>query len=76
MNTEALIETAKRRQLPPPPVRRALRQATSTTQREMAEAIGVDPATVCRWETGARTPRGAHRLAYAQLLKGLSEVVS
>lgn len=48
------------------------REILGMTQFELAEAVGVRPASVCRWEaieTGKRaTPTDAHKLAIAAAL--------
>ena len=66
---------ARRTQLPPPPVRRALRIAAGLTQDEIAALLEdedpVNRATVSRWERGTREPRGRRRLKYAELLNSL-----
>ncbi|WP_399103270.1 helix-turn-helix transcriptional regulator [Streptomyces sp. 11x1] len=36
--------------------------------REIADAIGVSPLTVYRWERGATQPRSAHALRWADAL--------
>ncbi len=51
--------------IPPTPSRRALRLAAGLTQGDVAAAIGVDRATISRWETGNREPVGRNRRAYA-----------
>ena len=57
--------------LPPPPLRRALRITRHLTQDDLAGVLGVDRATVARWELGVREPRGNLRIAYASVLKAL-----
>ena len=46
---------------------RKSRQAAGLSLAEVAVAVGVSPATILRWETGQRTPRGAAALRYARL---------
>lgn len=49
-----------------------IREAARLTQTDVANAIGVTPATVSRWESGSRvTPRSSVALAYAHLLREL-----
>ena len=43
------------------------RERLGLTQREMADLLGVTPATVLRWEQGHNSPRGAGREAFARL---------
>lgn len=74
LDLDGLLEQIRvRRALPGPAVRRELREAAGLTQRDVALVIGVDEATVSRWETGAREPRGQRREGYSALLKRLRE---
>ncbi|MFJ6063134.1 helix-turn-helix domain-containing protein [Streptomyces tendae] len=59
--------------LPPPKARRRLRETAALTQTQLADRVGVTPATVRAWESGRTTPRGRKREAYAKLLKTLAE---
>ncbi|MDB1089443.1 helix-turn-helix domain-containing protein [Streptomyces sp. ACA25] len=68
---DALLEQA--RPLPDPAERQRLRTAGALTRTQIAAAIGVTPATVAKWETGATDPAGAHRAAYGKLLDGLAQ---
>ena len=51
---------------------RALREAAGISQPEMGEAAGVAAATVSRWETSARVPRGEGARRYARALTALA----
>jgi DNA-binding transcriptional regulator YiaG len=62
--------------LPPAPIARAIREAAGVTQARMAAELNVHELTVHRWETGARTPVGTLRLAYARLLHELDEATA
>jgi transcriptional regulator with XRE-family HTH domain len=42
------------------------------SQREVGDLIGVAPATISRYESGSRKPRGPHVDAYAELLAALA----
>lgn len=53
---EALERARLRRRLPDPQTRRVLRERAGITQTALAEALGVDRATVSRWESGDREP--------------------
>jgi DNA-binding transcriptional regulator YiaG len=53
----ALARARNCRRLPPPAVRRALREQLRVPQAAIAEAVGVTPAAVSRWESGRRSPR-------------------
>jgi transcriptional regulator with XRE-family HTH domain len=50
-----------------------LRQRTSAglSLREVAQAVGVSPSTLWRWERGERAPRGKAAIAWASLLSDL-----
>jgi DNA-binding transcriptional regulator YiaG len=63
------------RRLPPPPVRRAIREASGIPVVELAEELGISKYTLYHWEVGRREPRGAQRKAYAAWLAAAREVV-
>lgn len=44
------------------------RERRGWSQGELAGFVGVDTATVCRWETRRRTPRGPAILVLSRLL--------
>jgi DNA-binding transcriptional regulator YiaG len=48
-----------------------VRQGAGLSQSDLARAVRVTPATVCRWENRTRNPRGANALAYAEILERL-----
>ena len=50
---------------------RQVRERARLSQAEVARALGVDTATVSRWETGMRLPRGRTALRLASLLAAL-----
>ena len=62
--------------LPPVPSRRVLRLAAGLSQTEVATAVGVDRATVSRWETGSREPAGSNRDAYAEALDEMARAAA
>jgi transcriptional regulator with XRE-family HTH domain len=62
-----------RRQLPPPPTRRALREASGLSGADVARAMGVTRQAVSNWERGLRDPRGATLDAYLEVLALLRE---
>lgn len=75
--TRSDLETAlergrARRRVPPPAVRRLLRERAGLTQSELARALGTTRPTVTRYETGTRTPRGETLLRYLDLLDRLA----
>ncbi|MFF3680237.1 multiprotein-bridging factor 1 family protein [Streptomyces sp. NPDC002120] len=62
------------RPLLPPAFRGPLRRAAGLTQRQVAQAIGVQPLQILRWEAGEAEPRpGERRAAYSRLLQGLAQ---
>jgi DNA-binding transcriptional regulator YiaG len=46
-----------------------LREALGLTQRQLAEQLGAQQATVARWETGRNEPRGANLKLLLELEK-------
>lgn len=54
--------------LPSPKERRRLREARALSEEQVAEAVGVKPATVRAWEAGRTSPRGRKRAAYSRLI--------
>jgi transcriptional regulator with XRE-family HTH domain len=75
VNLKALTTKARiRRELPPPAVRRAIREAAGVSQADIAAALGVDRVTVTRYESGARTPRGERLAAYVRVLRELGQI--
>ena len=54
---DELTRVRARGELPPPALRRLLRERAGLTQAALARALGVHRAVLSRWETGERTPR-------------------
>ena len=73
---ELLEEARARDSVPPVELRRLLRERVGLTQAELGRALGVDAATISRWEAGLRSPRGQSRGAYARLLERLAREVN
>jgi len=48
--------------------RKQIRTDAGFTQAQVANAIGVSPSTIAKWEQGT-TPRGLQRIAYAKALE-------
>jgi transcriptional regulator with XRE-family HTH domain len=73
MEVISIVERKVRahRGLPPPALRRALRESAGLTQSEIGEALGVRRESVSRWEAGLRMPRGDLLIQYAELLESL-----
>jgi transcriptional regulator with XRE-family HTH domain len=72
MLTQALERASARRRLPDKETRRLLRKRAGISQAALARALGVDPATVCRWETGDREPDDQRLSAYLEALDRLA----
>jgi DNA-binding transcriptional regulator YiaG len=60
-----------RRALPPPSMRRALREANGISAAELARPLKVSRQTVSKWELGRRTPSGPLLEAYVAVLDEL-----
>lgn len=72
---EQLLGERRQAYLPPPTIRREIRARAGVTQGQLAQALGVSPPALSRWEAGTRTPRGEHRIEYAQALQALAASV-
>jgi DNA-binding transcriptional regulator YiaG len=67
---DEVFERARlRRQLPPPAVRRQLREQAGISQAEIAAVVGVTRECVSNWESGNRTPRAKHLERYLTFLQ-------
>lgn len=44
------------------------RKIANMTQKDLADAVGVDRATVSMWENGHQTPHASHRAKIEQVL--------
>ena len=71
---DLLTEVRARAGIPSPRLARAIRESAGVSQVRMAREMGVHRLTIARWESGARRPRGAQLVAYAQLLADLQRV--
>lgn len=72
MSTLRKILTA-RQALPKPAERRRLREDAGLSVRALANALGVSPSTVARWETGEREPSGPFLFVYVDGLRTLAK---
>jgi DNA-binding transcriptional regulator YiaG len=71
-NLDDLIERSRdRRQLPPPALRKALREEARLSKSEIARALGVSAMTIVHWERGTRNPSTKHMTEYVGLLRSL-----
>jgi transcriptional regulator with XRE-family HTH domain len=69
-----LLETERqRRALPPPAVRRAIRERAGLSQWDLARVLRVDRATISRYETGDREPRRSFIPRYLAALERLAQ---
>ena len=73
MSTLRKILSAKQ-ELPTPEARRRLREEAGLSVRAFANALGVSPSTVARWETGEREPSGPFLFVYVDGLRTLAKV--
>lgn len=55
---------------------RRLRLDAGLSLAEMGAPCGVDQATVWRWETGRRRPKGAPALTYEEILRAIEHTTS
>jgi transcriptional regulator with XRE-family HTH domain len=60
-----------RKRLPDPRTRRQVRERAGITQADLAQVLGVDRATVSRWESGERDPRPSQLEPYVAALERL-----
>lgn len=67
-----LARQARLRELPAPPIRRALREHHGLSQRQLAGLLRVDRASVSRYESGERSPRPSVAERYLEILERLA----
>ncbi len=63
----------QRRALPPPAVRRAIRERAGLSQGDLARVLRLDRASISRYETGARTPQRSFVARYLAVLDRLAK---
>jgi DNA-binding transcriptional regulator YiaG len=73
MTGDELRELARIRRLAASGEAQRIREQSNITTRELAESLGLDRATLRRWERGAIAPRGEAALRWAQTLTKLCE---
>lgn len=64
---------ALRRRLPPPQMRRAMREAAGLSAAEVAAELGVTRQAISRWERGQREPRGRLLSEYVSVLDAIAQ---
>ena len=67
-----LVKVSRARRLCMDGQGRRLRVAAQVSVRELAQAVGVNPATVCRWETGESAPRPDAAVRWVDALQQLA----
>lgn len=55
---------------------RTIRHSAGLTCAEVGDQVGVNGATISRWETGKRTPRGEDAGRYGRVLASLERAIS
>jgi DNA-binding transcriptional regulator YiaG len=60
------------RDLPSPAERRALREALGLSTGDVAATVPCTRQAIRSWEAGTRTPRGAMRRRYVEVLRALA----
>lgn len=68
-----LVATVQASRLPKPAERRRIRERAGLSIRAVADALGVSPSAVLKWELGTAIPRRHHAAAYGALLHALDE---
>jgi transcriptional regulator with XRE-family HTH domain len=71
--TELRRRLSLTRELPPPDVRRRLREGAGVSLAEIGRACGVTSSAVAFWERGERTPTGENLRRYVRVLNLLRE---
>lgn len=68
-------EVATIKRLPPPTMRRAIREGAGVSRARLARELGVTANAVGFWEDG-RTPSVQHLKAYCDILDALKEAAA
>jgi transcriptional regulator with XRE-family HTH domain len=72
VNIEKLVqEVEARRDLPPPRMRKAIRQGAGVSRARLGDVVGVSEASIGFYEAGTRNPSGEHLCLYAEALESL-----
>ena len=70
VDLDGLLDELRATQLPPPALRRRIREKAGLSARRLARALGVATSTLLAWEEGA-TPHPAHARLYREALDAL-----
>jgi transcriptional regulator with XRE-family HTH domain len=76
MTTEDLRLIAEARELLGSGRAARIREAARLSQSEVAAALGVQPSSVSRWESGERRPSAGVAKRFAKLMRALEEGVA
>ena len=74
MAQAAAVEIAQARELVRSGRAQAIRERNHLSRSEIARGVGVHEATVGRWESGTREPRGEAAIRLGRLLHELAKV--
>jgi DNA-binding transcriptional regulator YiaG len=69
---EVIARARARKRLPPPAMRRQLREQAGVSQTEIAAVVGVSRECVSLWESQPRMPRGQNLERYLAFLERLA----
>lgn len=74
-NLSLAARLAATRELPPPAVCRAIREAAGVSQRDLAKAVGCSYQTILNYEYGRRRPKPDLLIKYVALLADMAEAL-
>ena len=73
VNITKLTRVSRARKLTEDQTGAKLRESARVSRQELALVIGVDPATLARWEDGSKSPHQTNALKWLTALEALSE---
>jgi DNA-binding XRE family transcriptional regulator len=71
MSTDELVRVAKGREYAASGIGRLARTRARLSLAAVGQAVGAEPTTVLRWESGRFMPLGEHAVRYAGLVEAL-----
>ena len=71
----SVAELVRGHRLPPPAVRRSIREHAHLTLADLAALVGVNLHTIRRWELNLHEPTANNRRRYAAVLHELLDVL-